>query len=155
MCVTLSDEESLLLLDTLLEKLDIVILVGSQILEIWENSGTILKTWFSGSQQVHPLWNRSTDFALADSKKFDKLFWCCAFVVYLFWLNVCLKWCKVLTELCLLMLEYRKINPNIKRSTYPAVVAWSVEHLLHKKCHLLVVDWILLGADNTKSPKYI
>ena len=44
MCVTLSDAEKLLLLDTLLEKLDIVILVGSQILEIWENSGTILKT---------------------------------------------------------------------------------------------------------------
>ena len=32
-----------------------------------------------------------------------------------------------------------------KKKEHPAVVAWSVERLLHKKCHLLAVDLILLG----------
>ena len=32
-----------------------------------------------------------------------------------------------------------------RRDPYPAMVAWSVERLLHKKCHLLAVDQISLG----------
>ena len=34
---------------------------------------------------------------------------------------------------------------NLKTKN-PAVVAWPVERLLHKKCHLLVVDQIPLGS---------
>ena len=60
-----------------------VILVGTGILEIWGNSGTVLKAWSSGIHWAHPLWNRSTDLAPVDFLKLDN-FLCSQFVVYFF-----------------------------------------------------------------------
>ena len=43
-------------------------------------------------------------------------------------------------------LTYKKIRILVKISRRnPALVAWSEENLLHKKCHLLAVDRIPLG----------
>ena len=38
------------------------------------------------------------------------------------------------------------LDSNMLWKVKPAVVAWSVEHLLHKKCHLPAVVRIPLGA---------
>ena len=38
------------------------------------------------------------------------------------------------------------LKKGIIYCSYPAVVAWSVECLLHKKCHVLAVDRISLEA---------
>ena len=38
-----------------------------------------------------------------------------------------------------------QISSITRQVCNPAIVAWSVERLLHKKCHLLVVDRILVG----------
>ena len=50
------------------------------------------------------------------------------------------------SNLIMLCLAPRETK-NFKAKKYdPAVVAWSVECLLLKKCHLLAVDRILLGT---------
>ena len=45
----------------------------------------------------------------------------------------------------LLIFYFRKMIKDKVLEDYSAVVAWSVKRLLHKKCHLLAVDQILLG----------
>ena len=66
--------------------------------------------------------------------------WSCSFMGWRHWRGHIDNW------LSLILFQFTNIVSIHNQSIKPAVVAWSVERLLHKKCHLPTVVLILLGT---------